>query len=199
MTVFITYITVFVEFLKTGLFAIGGGLATLPFLYDIADKYDWFTRADLSNMIAVSESTPGPIGVNCATYAGVNALGGVGFVHGLFGGVISTLGLVIPSVIVVLCIAKVLDKFQNNRFVQSAFYGIRPAVAALIAIAFVDVFQTAMQLDLGWFNVGGSIMGLFSIPALILFGILVFATNKLKWHPIIFIAFSAVAGIIFKF
>ncbi len=194
-----TYITVFIEFFKTGLFAIGGGLATLPFLYDLADKYDWFTRADLSNMIAVSESTPGPIGVNCATYAGVNALSTLSPFHGIFGGIISTLGLVLPSIIVILCIAKILDKFQNNKYVNSAFYGIRPAVTALIAIAFIDVFKTAMQFDFNLFSGMGSILQIFSLPALILFAVLFVVTNKLKWHPIIFIGFSAIAGMIFKF
>lgn len=187
-----SYIIVFLEFFKTGLFAVGGGLATLPFLYDLADKYDWFTRQDLSNMIAVSESTPGPIGVNCATYAGVNALG-------ILGGVISTLGLVMPSVIVIICIAKVLDKFQNNKYVRSAFYGIRPAVTAMIAVAFTDVAKTAL-FNIELFKDTGYWLDLFSVPAIITFAVLLVATNKLKkWHPIVFIGVAAVIGIIFKF
>ncbi len=188
------YLTVFIEFFKTGLFAVGGGLATLPFLYDLADKYTWFTRSDLSDMIAVSESTPGPIGVNCATYAGVSALGTLSPVHGLIGGVVSTLGLVFPSIIVILCVAKILDRFQSNKYVQSAFYGIRPAVTALIAVAFVDVVKTALGISFG-----GGLAEMVSLPALILFAVLFAATNKLKWHPIVFIAFSAAMGILFKF
>ncbi len=199
MTVLMTYITVFLEFFKTGLFAIGGGLATLPFLYDIADKYPWFTPNDLSNMIAVSESTPGPIGVNCATYAGVNALSTVGTVHGVFGGIVSTLGLVLPSLIVILLVAKILDKFQSSKYVQLAFNGIRPAVTALIAVAFIDVLRNALKFSPEMFNGIGNILQIFSLPALILFVLLFVATNKLKWHPIVFIAFSAVIGIIFKF
>lgn len=186
-----SYLVVFLEFFKTGLFAIGGGLATLPFLYDLADKYDWFTRAELSNMIAVSESTPGPIGVNCATYAGVNALG-------IFGGIISTIGLVLPSIIVIICVAKVLDKFQNNVYVQSAFYGIRPAVTAMIAVAFIDVAKTAL-LHIDLFTESKNLVELFNIPAIILFVALFFAMRKIKWHPIFFIVISAVIGIIFKF
>ena len=113
------YLQLFYEFFKTGLFAIGGGLATLPFLYDMADKYPWFTRTDLANMIAVSESTPGPIGVNMATYVGFTT-------GGILGSIIATCGLVLPSLIIIIIIAKFLESFQDNRFVQSAFYGLRP-------------------------------------------------------------------------
>ena len=183
---------VFIEFFKIGLFAIGGGLATLPFLYDLTEKYDWFTKADLSNMIAVSESTPGPIGVNCATYAGVNALG-------VFGGIVSTLGLVLPSLMVILIIAKVLDKFQNNRFVNYAFEGIRPAVTAMIAVAFIDVFKTAL-LNLEMIDTGKKLFDVINIPAVILFVALFLLMRKFKKiHPIVFIVFSAIVGIIFKF
>lgn len=183
------YLIVFIEFFKIGLFAIGGGLATLPFLYDLTEKYDWFTKADLSNMIAVSESTPGPIGVNCATYAGVNALG-------VLGGVVSTIGLVLPSLIIILIVAKVLDRFQSNRFINYAFEGIRPAVTAMIAVAFIDVFKTViLNLDL----VGGN-GNVIDIPAGILFIVLFLLMRKFKkFHPILFIAFSAIIGIIFKF
>ena len=183
------YLIVFIEFFKIGLFAIGGGLATLPFLYDLTEKYDWFTKADLSNMIAVSESTPGPIGVNCATYAGVNALG-------VLGGVVSTIGLVLPSLIIILIVAKVLDRFQSNRFINYAFEGIRPAVTAMIAVAFIDVFKTViLNLDL----VGGN-GNVIDIPAGILFIVLFLLMRKFKKiHPILFIAFSAIIGIIFKF
>ncbi len=186
-----TFIVVFLEFFKVGLFAIGGGLATLPFLYDLSEKYSWFTKQDLSNMIAVSESTPGPIGVNCATYAGVNALG-------ILGGIISTFGLVLPSLIIILLIAKAMDKFRNNRFVNYGLYGIRPAVTALIALAFIDVAKTTL-LNFDMFG-DGNVIDIFNIPSIILFTALIFCTNKFKKvHPIIFIAISAVIGILFKF
>ena len=105
------------EFLKIGLFSVGGGLATLPFLYKLADSYDWFTRAMLVDMIAISESTPGPIGVNMATYAGYTAAG-------VYGGVLATLSLVFPSVVIALFITKALDAFREEKFVKSSFYGI---------------------------------------------------------------------------
>ena len=99
------FLRLFIEFFRAGLFAVGGGLATLPFLYDISTRTGWFTHAQLADMVAVSESTPGPIGVNMATYVGFTTAG-------LPGAVIATLGLITPSVIVILLVAQILDKFQ---------------------------------------------------------------------------------------
>ena len=129
------YIQLFYEFFKTGLFAIGGGLATLPFLYNLSDKTGWFTHTDLTNMIAVSESTPGPLGVNTATYVGFT-------VGGLPGAIVATLGLVAPSIIVILIIASFLKAFRDSRIVDSAFYGLRPASTGLIAAAGIPVIVT---------------------------------------------------------
>ena len=113
------YLQLFWEFFKTGLFAIGGGMATLPFLYDMADKTDWFTRAQLADMIAVSESTPGPIGVNMATYVGF-------LTGGVPGAVTATVGLIAPSVIVILIVAAFLQAFRDSKYVAGAFYGLPP-------------------------------------------------------------------------
>ena len=122
------YLRLFWEFFKTGLFSVGGGLATLPFIYDMSDRTGWFTYQQIADMVAVSESTPGPIGVNTATY--------VGYVTaGVPGALIATLGLVTPAVICILIIASCLKKFRENRFVDHAFYGLRPASAGLIAAA----------------------------------------------------------------
>ena len=120
------YLQLFWEFFKTGLFAVGGGLATLPFLQDMADRTGWFTHAQLADMLAVSESTPGPIGVNMATYVGFTT-GGVG------GALVATIGLVAPSVIVILIVAAFLKAFRNSKWVNAAFYGLRPASTALVA------------------------------------------------------------------
>ena len=122
------YLQLFWEFFKTGLFAIGGGMATLPFLYDMADKTGWFTRAQLADMIAVSESTPGPIGVNMATYVGF-------LTGGVPGAVTATIGLIAPSVIVILIVAAFLQAFRDSKYVAGAFYGLRPASTALITAA----------------------------------------------------------------
>ena len=103
------YLRLFYEFFKAGLFAVGGGMATLPFLYDISDSTGWFTHSQLADMIAVSESTPGPIGVNMATYVGYTT-------GGIPGAVIATLGLITPSIIIILIIAKALQAFRQSKY-----------------------------------------------------------------------------------
>ena len=178
--------TLFFEFFKIGLFSVGGGLATLPFLYDLADKYTWFTRTELVNMIAISESTPGPIGVNMATYAGYNAAG-------ILGGVVATMGIVVPALIVIISIAKVLTKFKNNKYVNAAFYGIRPAVAALILASAWDVIQSTL------FHLDKTMMEFFNWPALIFFAILYYLLVKYQKHPILYIALAAVVGMFISF
>ena len=115
----------FYEFFKTGLFSVGGGMATIPFLQHMGETTGWFTNQELTTMIAVSESTPGPMGVNMATYVGFT-------VAGVPGAVIATLGEVTPSIIVILIIAALLRNFRENRYVDRAFYGLRPASTGLI-------------------------------------------------------------------
>lgn len=176
-------IQLFLAFFKIGLFAVGGGLATLPFLYELAEQTDWISVSDISNMVAVSESTPGPLGVNMATY--------VGFLKdGVPGGVIATIGLIMPSIIISLIIARMLVKFKNNKTVKDIFYGLRAASCGLIAVAGVGVAKIAFfgEKLTDFFWQGG-----------ILAVLLLIGTRKLKWHPVVFIAISALAGIIFKF
>lgn len=179
-------ITLFLEFFKIGLFSVGGGLATLPFLYKLAENYDWFTKVELIDMIAISESTPGPIGVNMATFAGFNTAG-------IFGGVIATMGIVVPALLVIITIAKVLDKFKQNKYVVSAFYGIRPAVAALILASAWNVIETTL------FNNDGKMLEFFNWPALICFGILYYLLVKYKKHPVLYIGLAALAGLFIPF
>ena len=131
------YLLLFYEFFKVGLFAIGGGLVTVPFLFDLSAKYSWFTTKELADMIAISESTPGPLGVNMATFGGFHAAG-------IWGGIIATLGLVTPSVIVIIIVAKLLDKYQCNIRVQRILSGIRPAVIALILFAGLQIAKLAI-------------------------------------------------------
>ena len=184
----------FWEFFKTGLFAVGGGMATLPFLSDMSDKFGWFTQAQLIDMIAVSESTPGPIGVNMATYIGFETAGGLGCV-------IATLGLITPSVIVVLIIAQFLKAFGDNRYVNAAFYGLRPASMGLIASAGVGVLSVVF-LNTDLFKQTGNIRDLFQIGGIVLAALIFVLTNYVKptkkLHPIAFIAFAAIVGIVFK-
>lgn len=185
------YLQLFWEFFKTGLFAVGGGMATLPFLYDISDQTGWFTHTQLADMIAVSESTPGPIGVNMATY--------VGYVSGGIGGaVVATLGLITPSVIVILVIAAFLKAFRDSKYVAAAFYGLRPASTALIAAALVSVAR--ITFFAGDFSPDGITINRKAIVLAAALLVLTRRTPGVKnWHPIVFIAFSALVGVIFHF
>ena len=191
------YIQLFYEFFKTGLFAIGGGLATLPFLYNLSDKTGWFTHTDLTNMIAVSESTPGPIGVNTATYVGFT-------VGGLPGAIVATLGQVAPSIIVILIIASFLKAFRDSRIVDSAFYGLRPASTGLIAAAGIPVIVTTiLSVDsLYTLLTGGMTVSMIKWPAIVLAVVIFVLTNFVKptkkLHPILVIAFAAVVGVVFR-
>ncbi len=191
-----TYLLLFWEFFKTGLFAVGGGLATIPFLMDIAEKYPWFTTSELLDMIAVSESTPGPIGINMATYAGFQAgmdAGGNVF-WAVLGALTATFSLVLPSLIVIMIIAGFLNKFQTNKFVQNGFYALRPAVIGLLAVSFLNITLPIL------FNLGAAdILSFFNFKAIILFALLMFGILKFKKHPILYIGIGAAAGIIFKF
>ncbi|MDR2137663.1 MAG: chromate transporter [Synergistaceae bacterium] len=185
------YVTLVCEFLKMGLFSIGGGLATLPFLYQIADKYPWFTHAMLMDMIAISESTPGPIGLNMATYAGYAA-------GGILGGVVASLSLITPSLFILACIVKILDKFKENRFVTSAFFGIRPAVTALIASAAAGIAKITLA-DIPAFLDTGEFADIFRYRQLLLFFAIFYLTNKYNKHPVYYIGGAAIVGALFKF
>lgn len=195
------YLRLFYEFFKIGLFSIGGGLATLPFLQDLAARTNWFSQADISNMIAVSESTPGPIGVNMATFAGYTTASGYYDNHflGILGGITSTLGLVAPAIIIIMLVAKILEKFKENKFVKAALYGLRAVSMALIVSASVSVIKSAL-LNIDLFQQTGSLLDLFFFKGIAL-AVLIFALQKIfkKAHPVIFIAFSAVVGIVFNF
>ena len=196
-----TYLRLYYEFFKTGLFAIGGGLATLPFLKNIGEATGWYTYSDLLNMLAVSESTPGPIGINMATYVGYT-------VAGLPGAVIATLGEVTPSIIVILIVAAILKSFRNNVYVERAFYGLRPASSGLIGGAAVAVVLEVLLGSgivfregkiLGELVMGGGVhyLGIGLAAMLYILTNHVKATKKL--HPIVFIAASAVIGVVFRF
>ncbi|MGM9573284.1 MAG: chromate transporter [Hominicoprocola sp.] len=189
------YLQLFWEFFKTGLFAIGGGMATLPFLYDISNKTGWFTHAQLADMVAVSESTPGPIGVNMATYVGF-VTGGVG------GAVVATLGLIAPSILVILIIAAFLKAFRDSKYVDGAFYGLRPASTALIASALVTVAKVAFFSSQNFGDLTAVLHGV-EWKAVVLAAVLLLLTRYVprvkSWHPIVFIGLSAAVGVIFRF
>lgn len=185
------FLELFWEFFKTGLFAVGGGLATLPFMYEISEKTGWFTSMDISNMIAVSESTPGPMGVNMATY--------VGFMTGsVLGGIIATIGLIFPSIVIIIIISNFLKKFKESDLVQKVFYGLRPASTALITVAGIGVAKLAL-LNLDLYAESKNMMDVFNWTTIIFFvAILVCIFKFKKVHPIVFICLSAVMGIVLQ-
>ena len=179
------YLRLYWEFFKTGLFAIGGGMATLPFLKDIGATTGWFSQTDLMNMLAVSESTPGPVGINMATYVGY-------LTKGVPGAITATIGLVAPSIIIILIVAAFLEAFRSSKYVGGAFYGLRPASTALITAAGLVVVKETFVVSGGFFWQG-----------LILAAVILVLTNFVKktkgWHPIVFIGLSALVGIVFRF
>ena len=198
-----TYLRLCWEFFKTGLFAVGGGMATLPFLANIGETTGWYTQTELMNMLAVSESTPGPIGINMATYVGFT-------VGGVPGAILATLSEVAPSIIIILIIAVMLKKFRDSKYVNNAFYGLRPASTGLIGAACVSVILEVLtcirvaSADGSLLNsfemTGGSLLNL---RGLILAAVLLVLTNWVKptknLHPIVFIGLSAVVGVVFGF
>ena len=188
------YLRLFWEFFKVGLFSVGGGLATLPFLYSLGAKTGWFSTADVANMLAVSESTPGPIGVNMATYVGFDC-------GGVLGGVVATLGLVTPSVIVIVLIAMALQAFRTNKYVDAAFYTLHPASTGLIAAAGWSVFALVL-VNLDAYRASYQLADLLQWKNLILFAVIWVLTNLVKplkkLHPDVFLALAAVVGIVFR-
>ena len=189
------YLSLFWEFFKTGLFSVGGGMATLPFLYQMADTKGWFTAEQLADMVAVSESTPGPIGVNMATYVGF-------LTGGIPGALVASIGLVTPSVIIILLIARVLEKFRSNKTVDAGFYGLRPCSVGLIAAAGLLVVKIAL-FHFDRFAETGRFLDALNIKAIILAAVLLVLTRYVKplkkLHPVFFILASAVAGVVFSF
>ena len=173
------------EFFKTGLFAVGGGLATLPFLTRMSTEYGWFTREDIGNMIAVSEATPGPIGVNMATYVG-------SITGGVFGGVLTTLCLILPSYLVILLVQGAMKKYSENLYVQGVMRTLRPASVGMICAAVVGILQAVL------FNTDP--MGqMLALPSLCIFAVLLFVFLKFpKLHPAFILAGGAAAGILLK-
>lgn len=194
------YLRLFFEFFKTGLFAVGGGMATLPFLKIMGESTGWFTQTDLMNMLAVSESTPGPVGINMATYVGFTTAG-------LTGSIVATIGEVTPSIVVIMVIAAMLAKFRDSKYVANAFYGLRPASTGLIGAAGAGV---VLQVFAGISSSSGNSIftkysggGAISIKAVILAAVIFVLSRYVKQtknlHPIVFIAISAVAGVVFRF
>ena len=175
------------EFAKTGLFAVGGGLATLPFLYEMGEKTGWFTHQDVLNLLAVSESTPGAIGINMSTYVGY-------ITSGIPGAILATLALAAPSVVVIILISRMLTKFKGNPVVEGVFKGLRPASIGLITAALISVSRKAfLAAD------ASGLFGAIRWPSVILAVCLFVLMRRWKVHPVCYIAIAAAVGILFQF
>ena len=188
------YLQLFLEFARVGLFAIGGGMASVPFLMDLADRTGWYTQAQLVDMIAISESTPGPIGINMATYVGFTTAGVVG-------SVCATLGMVLPSLVLVCIVARFFQVFRSSPVVQGAMYGLRPAATGLIAAAGLSVILLSIVNLTALKNgvIGQVIDWKSGVLAVVLFVLTNYVKPTKELHPVVFIAVAALAGVVFGF
>ena len=167
------FIQLFLQFFHVGVFSFGGGYATLPFLYDIAEKYHWYSAKQLTDMLAISSITPGPISVNVATFAGFAT-------SGILGSLIATTAIILPSYIIVTIVYKVLDKFRTNRNVKGAIRGLKPAGCALLSAVGIKLLFTS---------------NLHLLGTLILVAFVV-ASLKQKHDPLFYLGISAVLGLV---
>ncbi len=184
----LVFLTLYIEFFRTGLFALGGGLATIPFLQELIQKYGWITDAQLLDIIAIAESTPGAIGINAANYMGYHA-------GGFWGGVAAVLGLVSPSIVIIVIIAHYFQRFKSSQLVASAFYGIRPVVAGLIGAAGFEVAKLALFKSTQIAEAGG-ILDIINMKAMSVLIVGIILIRTWKKHPIVYIVCGAIVGVV---
>lgn len=163
----------FLQFFHVGVFSFGGGYATLPFLYDIAEKFHWYSAKQLTDMLAISSITPGPVGVNVATFAGFTTAG-------ILGSLVATTAIILPSYIIVTIVFKVIDKFRTNRNIKGAIRGLKPAGCALLSAVGIKLLFTS---------------NLHLLGTLILLGFLILSIKK-KQDPLFYLGISAILGLI---
>ena len=167
------YLQLFWQFFQIGIFSFGGGYATLPFLYEIADKFHWYSAADLTNMLAISSITPGPVGVNVATFAGFNSAG-------VLGSLLATSAVILPSFIIVTIVSKMLEKFKTNRYVKGAIKSIKPAGCALLSAVGIRLIFTS---------------NLHLFGTILLFALIIMSFVR-KNYPLVYLGISAIAGLV---
>ena len=183
------YAQLFYEFFKIGLFNFGGGTTAIPFLQDMSVRTGWFTLAQLTDFIAISESTQGPMAINMATYVGFETAG-------VLGSLCASLGVIFPALFIVTLMAKFLNKFRSNKYVEWAFYGLRPCVLALIATALYSIIQVTLFYDGSSLSaMAGSVNFVAWFIFLLVFVLLQIKPIK-KIHPVAFLALSAILGIL---
>lgn len=198
----VVYATLCYEYFKVGLFTIGGGYAMLPMVRQIVLDHQWITATELTNFIAVAEATPGPFAINLATFVGleVGKATGLGILGGVLGAILATVSVVLPSLIIIILVTKVVDKFKTNKYVQGALVGIRPVVVGLIGAAFVSIAVSVILPSVDLLDLSNSSLDTFNYTSLILFP-LFFGLSRVKirgkkLHPILLIISSAVVGIL---
>lgn len=196
------YLTLFWEYFKIGLFTIGGGYAMLPLVTQIVEQYGWLTNAELLNFIGIAESTPGPFAINLATFIGVKVGGttSLGVFGSILGAFVATFAVVLPSLVIIIVVTKLFDKFRTSKYVQGVLYGIKPVVVGLILSALLTVGCQVVLPALNLKAIDKSGFTEFNWISLILVAAFVplsqIKIRKKKIHPIILIVFSAILGII---
>ncbi|WP_312647327.1 chromate transporter [Aminipila sp.] len=203
------YLTLFFSFFRIGIFSFGGGLAMLPLIFQTVQQFGFMSAEEFSNLVALSQVTPGPVAVNAATFIGYNFAG-------VTGAVCATLGVALPSFLLIITVIKFLDRFNNNKGIEAAFSGIRPATVGLIAAAAVFVGESALINMENSILLNGSATGVCNeltwgyikwvledlargveiIPCLV-FVVTVILAAKFKMSPVKIIMIMAVVGIIF--
>ena len=192
------FLELFWRFFMVGLFSVGGGLATLPFLTSMGETTGWFDSMDISNMVAISESTPGPIGINMATYIGYQIGSQVSPGLGIVGSIIASLGEVTPAIVIIMIVSRMLMKFRDSKYVEYVFYGLRAASVGLIAAAWLGVAKIAFYSSEVMAESGNFLMAI-DYKSIILSALIFFLATKFKkLHPIALIVLSAVVGIVFR-
>lgn len=184
-----TYLRLFITFFKIGLISFGGGYAMIPIIEDAIVKNGWLTPADFYNIIAVSETTPGPIAVNSATFVGYR-------VAGFFGGISATIGIAMPSLIIIILISTYLFKYKDSKVVENIFGWLRPVITGLIIVAGFHVAKTSLINEGAEMSIPFNISSVFNIKGLIIFGLTAIMLGKTKIHPILAIVGSGILGVI---
>jgi chromate transporter len=176
----------FARFFKIGLFSVGGGYATLPFLYEMADKEEWLSAETIGNMLAVAQSLPGAIGVNLAVYTGFQRAG-------VPGGLAAALGLVCPSLVIIMVVVRILNAFKESSLAASLFSGLRPAGAGLLSAAALGVLAVSL-LD----SAAQTWIAMLRWRECVLFGVIFLLIRSLKQHPVVYLALAGLAGVVLE-
>lgn len=175
------------EYFKIGCVAIGGGYTVIPFLYYLVEKYSWFDASEITQMIAISNLTPGPIGINMATFVGLK-------VGGILTAILTTFAFMLPSFVLVCLFAKFLKKNVDNKFVHHLFYGLRPAALALVCYTCVKILNSTV-LNLNMFRETHRFFDLISLKALVLLAVFCIVGVKLKKNPMMLIFIAVIVGL----